>query len=366
MSVQSTDRVAGPYACDGLTTLFPFDFKVFVVEDVVAILADADDVETDLQLGVDFTVALHDNQDVNPGGTVTTVVAHPTSWTITLTSDVPYTQPSTITNQGGFYPKVIEAALDRVTILAQQVAEGLGRSLKAPISGGSSATDLLKQLEEQLPLVTAVYGHLAEITAVVANQAGIDAVAGSVGSVNAVAGDLGGTWALGVMYDFGSISTAPVGNTSPPGGNIVTIANSIEDIQAVAANLSDLLSISLNLSSVLTVASNIVDVQTVAGDTAVINAVAANATNINTVANASTSINTVAVSIDGVNLVAVRMADVQTVASNAADITLLAENLDAILDALSGALVPANNLSELTDPAQARTNLGLADMGGLA
>lgn len=105
MSVQSTHRVAGPYSCNGLTKQFPFDFKVFSADEVVAILSDADGVESTLMWGTDYTVALNDNQNANPGGSLTTRQVYGAGYRVTLTSGVTNTQPQTLTNQGGFTPK---------------------------------------------------------------------------------------------------------------------------------------------------------------------------------------------------------------------------------------------------------------------
>ncbi|MFU1980132.1 hypothetical protein [Bordetella hinzii] len=330
MSVQSTDRVAGPYPCNGLTTQFPFDFKVFNTGEVVAILSDADGVESTLTLGTDYTVALNDNQDSNPGGTLTTLAIYATGYKITLTSEVPNTQPETLTNQGGFYPKVIEHALDRLVIQIQQLADKLSRTVQAPISGGLSSSEILEQLAEQLPLVSAVYGHLANIDAVATNEADIDTVAASVGAVDTVAGDLGGTWAAGVSYDFGSIAVPSIGNTSPPGGNIVIVANSIDNVDTVAENIGDVSTVSTHLSSLLAVANNIDNVASVAGDLENIDAVADNAANINTVAGANANVNTVASNILDVDTVASNIDDVQAVAGNAANINAVADNADNI------------------------------------
>ncbi len=428
MSIQSTERVSGPYPCNGLTTQFPFDFKVFNTSEVVAVLTTKAGVESILTLGTDYTVALNSNQDANPGGTLTTLATYAIGYKLTLTSEVANTQPETLTNQGGFYPKVIEHALDRLTIQVQQLAERLGRTVQAPISGGISSSELLKQLAKQLPLVMAVHSHLDDIEAAANNHDDIHTVAGNTGSVNTVAADLGGTWATGVAYDFGNITSPTVGNTSPPGGNIVTVASNIENVNTVVENLDDVGTISMHLPSLLAVASNIRDVQAVASDLNYIDEVAINTEKIKTVADAHANIHTVATHIFDVNAVGTAVADVKTIASITADVSTVANanaavvalgndltglpividygdlsptsspaaptgvlgtvwanaeniaavaanmtaviqaanNLPEILAALSGALVPANNLSELTDPAIARASLGLADMGGIA
>ncbi|AZY53020.1 phage tail protein [Bordetella avium] len=143
MSVQSTHRVAGPYACNGLTKQFPFDFKVFSADEVVAILSDADGVESTLNLGTDYAVALNDNQNANPGGSLTTQQVYGAGYRVTLTSGVTNTQPQTLTNQGGFYPKVLEDAMDRNTIQVQQLAEQVARCVKVGISDVRKPEELL-------------------------------------------------------------------------------------------------------------------------------------------------------------------------------------------------------------------------------
>jgi hypothetical protein len=91
-----------------------------------------------LVLNTDYTVTLNGNQNTNPGGTVTLVAgALATGFTLTLTSDLANLQPTDLTNQGGFYPEVINDSLDRATIQIQQLAGEVSRSIRAPVADGS-------------------------------------------------------------------------------------------------------------------------------------------------------------------------------------------------------------------------------------
>lgn len=146
MSISSSNRKAGPFACNGVTVAFPFSFKVFTTADVRVVLTDSNSVESDLALGTNYTVALNADQDTNPGGTVTTTATYATGYKVTLTSQVQNLQPVTLTNQGGFYPRVINTALDRLTILVQQVVEQVGRAVKTPISSGQDPDTLVASL----------------------------------------------------------------------------------------------------------------------------------------------------------------------------------------------------------------------------
>lgn len=126
-------RRAGPYTTDGVQEDFTFDFKVFEGDDAVVTLGDDGD-ETVLVYASDYTVVLNGDQDNNPGGTITLVA--PASWSgpdLYITSDVPIEQPAVFTNTGGFYPRVLNDALDRLTIYIQQVWERLTRALILPL-----------------------------------------------------------------------------------------------------------------------------------------------------------------------------------------------------------------------------------------
>jgi hypothetical protein len=144
MTVSTTTRKAGPFIGNGVTTAFPFSFKVFAKTDLRVILTDAAGAETVLELDADYSVTLNADQDNNPGGSVTYSYggAMPSTQKLTILSDVPVLQPVDIVNRGGFFPSVIEGGLDRVTILAQQVAELLGRTLRFAVSDSASNTEL--------------------------------------------------------------------------------------------------------------------------------------------------------------------------------------------------------------------------------
>jgi hypothetical protein len=140
LAISSSTRKAGPFIGNDATTVFPFAFKVFTSADLRVVRTNALGIESDLVLDVDYTVALNSNQDNDPGGSVTRLAALPAGERLTITSDVEALQPLVLTNNGGFYPRVINDAFDKITIIAQQLIEQVGRSLKLPISSSASAT----------------------------------------------------------------------------------------------------------------------------------------------------------------------------------------------------------------------------------
>jgi hypothetical protein len=139
VTVPATDRRAGPFLGTGSIVGLPFTFKVFSQADVVVTRLDTVGVESTLAIGTDYTVSLNADQDTNPGGTVTPTVAPAVGETTTLTSGVSEEQPLDLLSGGSFRPQNIEDALDRATILIQQIREELNRTLRLPVSSSGDA-----------------------------------------------------------------------------------------------------------------------------------------------------------------------------------------------------------------------------------
>ena len=139
MTIQNTTiRKAGPSQGNGVTTVFPFTFKVFTATDILVTYLDALAVESVLVLSTNYTVSLNADQNTSPGGSVTLLVAPATATYITLTSQVTNTQTLALTNSGGFYPESINNALDRTVIEIQQLAEQASRAVTIPKSATAS------------------------------------------------------------------------------------------------------------------------------------------------------------------------------------------------------------------------------------
>ena len=114
MAITTTTRRAGPFIGNGMTTVFPFNFKVFTTADLLVIRVDSGGNLVALVLGTDYTAALNANQDVSPGGSVT-LTAGPlaTNYSMIVTSGVAELQQVILTNLGGFFPDVLNDVFDR-------------------------------------------------------------------------------------------------------------------------------------------------------------------------------------------------------------------------------------------------------------
>jgi hypothetical protein len=110
-----TSEIAGPYA---------FNFKVASASEV-RVTSTLAAVTRTLDPG-EYLVTLNPEQWVAPGGAIDlNWIAEPGE-AIQITRVLSMTQETDIQNAGGFFPEVLENALDKLTQLVQQVAFGAG------------------------------------------------------------------------------------------------------------------------------------------------------------------------------------------------------------------------------------------------
>lgn len=114
MSVYSSLSKAGPYAADGVQTVFPYGFYA-LDESHIAVFVGTDRVTS----GVSISIG-------NSGGNVVFELPPPAGKQVTILRDVPATQEVDLQNNTAFYPEVIEQAMDKLTMLVQQLSETLG------------------------------------------------------------------------------------------------------------------------------------------------------------------------------------------------------------------------------------------------
>lgn len=243
MTISTENREAGPFAGNGVTTLFPFAFKVFEPTDLWVVTVDATDVETTLIYGTNYNVTLNLDQNSNAGGSITLTVPLPVGTTMVITTDLEALQPVDLTNQGGFYPSVINTALDRLTILVQQLAEGVARAAKVPITSDVSSSQLVEDiiiLVNRIDDLDTLVAHITEIETVADNlndpNSSIDAVAGSLDEINAI-------------YEY-IAQIVIVGNNI---ADVISTADNMADLNAIADNMSELNAIFDNLAAILAV-----------------------------------------------------------------------------------------------------------------
>jgi hypothetical protein len=143
MTISSTTRTAGPFTGDGVSTAFPFAFKLFSAADLfVGSVEIAGGALSTLALASDYTAALNANQDSNPGGTVTLTAPLAIGYRLVISTNIGNLQSTAYLNHGGFYPEVLTASLDTLTILVQQLQAQVDRAIKIPATDPALTTQV--------------------------------------------------------------------------------------------------------------------------------------------------------------------------------------------------------------------------------
>ena len=120
MTLASQRATAGPFACDGVQVEFPFEFRVEEPEHLKV-------YKDDLPVEGGYTVRLLEN-----GGSVVFAAAPAAGSAVAVERDVPTTQEVDLQNNTAFLPEVLEGALDKLTMICQQLQSRLARSMVLP------------------------------------------------------------------------------------------------------------------------------------------------------------------------------------------------------------------------------------------
>jgi hypothetical protein len=123
------------------TTSYAVPFYFFDNAHIKAIVTNSSGVDSILSLGSGFALTGAGNVT---GGTLTTTAAVPSSSKVTIYREVPATQLTSYAEGGDFPAASHERALDKLTMLAQQMLRSFGRALKFPESVTGVSADLPK------------------------------------------------------------------------------------------------------------------------------------------------------------------------------------------------------------------------------
>jgi len=136
MPVESSTSRA-QYATNATTGPWTVPFYFLADGDLSVTYTDSSGVDTLLTLNSHYTVVGAGDPD---GGTVTTVTAYPSGGWITLERDVDATQETEFVDGDSMPAAAVNAALDKLTMLVQQLNDALARSLTFPPSYAGDAT----------------------------------------------------------------------------------------------------------------------------------------------------------------------------------------------------------------------------------
>ncbi|WP_233161840.1 hypothetical protein [Enterobacter hormaechei] len=119
------------YTGNGVTTSFPYTFRIFKKTDLAVSVVDLNENITVLVLDTDYTVT---NAGGYNGGNVVLTAPLANGWQISIARELEPTQETDLRNQGKFFAEVHEDAFDKLTMLIQQVASMFRLALRKPSS----------------------------------------------------------------------------------------------------------------------------------------------------------------------------------------------------------------------------------------
>lgn len=125
----STEVDHNDYTGNGVTTSFPYTFRIFKKSDLVVQVVDLNENITELILDTDYTVT---GAGGYSGGNVILMAALANGYQISISRELPVTQETDLRNQGKFFAEVHEDAFDKLTMLIQQVRSRLRLALRKP------------------------------------------------------------------------------------------------------------------------------------------------------------------------------------------------------------------------------------------
>lgn len=380
------------YNGNGVTVAFAFPYRFLQNADLVVIRVAASGTETTLVLGTDYTVT---GADDDAGGTVTCTTAPVTGSRLVIYRSMDITQEVDYITGDSFPAETHERALDRLTMIVQQQQDAIDRSAKLPVTSTADADALvadLVRLADSADNIDTVADNIADVNTVAANIVDIQNA-----EENADAAAASATAAA----SSATAAASSASSASTSASNASTSASSASTSATNAASSASAASTSATAaaSSATSAAGSATTATTQAS------AASTSASQASTSAsNAASSASSASTSASNASTSATNASNAQAAAEAARDATLAAYDSfdDRYLGAkssnpsvdndgnalLAGALyynttVPemrlytgsawvaayvsgaayllaANNLSDLTNAATARTNLGLA------
>ena len=146
MTISTTDsRIS--YNGNGVTTEFSFPYRFLANGDLVVLSVSSAGVETVKAIVTDYTVT---GAGDDAGGTVTMVVAPAVGTRLIVYRDTDIVQETDYISGDPFPAETHERALDRLTMIAQEIGSDADRAIKVPVGDSSSFSTTLPAAANRL------------------------------------------------------------------------------------------------------------------------------------------------------------------------------------------------------------------------
>ena len=211
MTVSTTTNRAS-YSGNGSTTAFAYGFKIFADADLTVIIRSSAGVETTKTLTTHYTVS---GAGTDSGGNVTFTTGNvPASGeTVVILRKLTLTQATDYVANDPFPAESHEDALDRLTMITQQLDEAVGRSLKVSQTNVIATSEFTTSSSDRANKLLSFDGS-GDLTV---TEGKVDTVTATASSLSA-----GATPTASATYtgSSGALAIAfgiPAGNTGPQG-----------------------------------------------------------------------------------------------------------------------------------------------------
>jgi hypothetical protein len=159
MTISTTDsRIS--YNGNGVTTVFSFPYRFLTNGDIVVVSVSSTGVETVKTLTTDYTLT---GAGDDAGGSVTMLVAPASGTRLIIYRDTDITQETDYISGDPFPAETHERALDRLTMIAQEIGSDADRSIKVPVGDSSSLSTTLPAAANRLDRLLAFDSATGEV-----------------------------------------------------------------------------------------------------------------------------------------------------------------------------------------------------------
>lgn len=267
MTVEVSKITAGPFTGNGITTTFPYQFRIERNEQLLVFETDLDGNTVELTYLTDYTV---DGVGEDVGEVTRTAGPLPTGYTWYIRSNYQPTQETAFSSQGAFFPAIHEGAFDKLTYLFLQSIDQVNRAFRLPDSFSGTVNLVLPAP------VPGAYLRWSNDGQSLINDTDITVIINISGAVQTVANIADEV--VDVSGNMATIST--VGNNM---GAITYIYDNFGVLMSVNANMGAIFEVNSNLPAITGVNTNMGVVEGVYDDLGTINNVNANMSSITSV-----------------------------------------------------------------------------------
>lgn len=231
MTVTQASSRSPLFTGNGSKKTFAFAFKVLSDDDLKVYLYDTvSEVTTLLEKDTDFSVTLADGGE--SGGSITTVVAPASDEKLRIYRSTPKDQETDIPDQGNFYPSVLNAALDKLTLQVQELSEIIDRAIVLDPMSPDTPADLIARIDDAF--TTAATANSTAGTALNTAQSAVITANSAVSTANTAASNA--STAVGVANS--ALSTAASAVNTATAAN-VTANNALNTANGMLTSMQD-------------------------------------------------------------------------------------------------------------------------------